>query len=468
MKRKRVTAIILAMTMAVGLFTGCSGSTEPEKSKNAESEKVSSEGEEIHLKFTSWSGGGEQVAMKSAVATFEEQNPNIKVDVEFVDNSNYTAKLNTLMAAGTPPNVAQLNGYLAPEYGKKGELLDLKPYLSDIDMEDVLPEAVFEYDDKIYGITFGVECQMVFYNKELFAQAGIKEPSSDAQNPWTWEEFAEAARKLTTDINGKHPGESGFDSNNISVWGCNAQTWPWFNFTLLNSNGGAYIAPEGDRLLVDEPESKEVLKAIQDIIYVDQSAPKPSVTSAMPSGTQMLMDKQMAMYVSGQYEIASFAEAEYGEFGVAPMPMFKKPASMLWGEPLVVYDSGDERINEAAVKLVLALGDPSVVSDLFVSGAQMPIYKSWYTDPDKVKVWTDNVWHTDQLMSYFNTLFGTTTSREAYYIMNYDPIMAIVQPRLDKIWDGEDVDTALDGIQEEAKTELQGYYKLVDYYSDAK
>ena len=46
--------------------------------------------------------------------------------------------------------------------------------------------------------------------------------------------------------------------------------------------------------------------------------------------------------------------------------------------------------------------------------------------------------------------------------------MAIVQPRLDKIWDGIDVDTALEGLQDEVAPEMQGYYKIVDYYSDAK
>ena len=36
-----------------------------------------------------------------------------------------------------------------------------------------------------------------------------------------------------------HPGEEGFDSNNISVWGTKVFDSPIFNFTLLNSNGGA-------------------------------------------------------------------------------------------------------------------------------------------------------------------------------------------------------------------------------------
>lgn len=484
--KKKWLSMVLAGVLCIGILGGCGSpktedvgngadgtaaeSTASQEAGEAEADGETDDGDVIHLKLTTWSAGGEQTAMKQAIASFEAQNPDIKVEAEFIDNANYTAKLNTLMAAGDAPNVAQLNGYLAPEYGAKGQLLDLKPYLeSQVDFDDILPEALFEYDDKIWGMTFGVECQMVFYNKELFKQAGLEEPSTDASSPWTWEEYVDAARKLTTDINGKHPGDADFDPNNIAVWGTKVYDWPVFNFTLLNSNGGAYIAAEGDRLLVDSEESKEVLKALQDLIYVDQVAPKPSVTSAMPSSQQMLMDGQLAMFLGGQYEIATFAEAEYGDFGVAPLPMFKKPASMIWGEPLVVYDSKDEKTNAAAVKLLLALGNPAEVSDLFVTAAQMPIYKSWYTDPEKLKVWTENPWHNETLMAYFDSLFKTkTTSREAYYVKNYDPIMAIVQPHLDKVWDGEDVSEAFAGIQEEAAPEMQGYYKVVDYYSDAK
>lgn len=430
---------------------------------------AAAEEEVINLKFMSWSSGGEQTAVKSAIASFEAQNPNIKVEMEFVDNENYTAKLNTLMAAGDAPNVAQMNGYLSAEYGQKGELLDMTPYLTDIDMDDVLPEAVYEYDGKIYGLNFGVECLMVFYNKDLFEAAGIETPSADAKNPWTWEEYVEAAKKLTTDINGKHPGEEGFDYNNVTVWGFRMSTSAWNNFILLNSNGGAYLAAEGDKLLVDSEESMEVLQAIQDLFYVEQCSPKPSMTNAMPSGIQGIMDGQVAMCWGGQYEIASFADAGYTEFGVAALPMFNKPTNMIWGEPLAVYDSGDEEVNAAAVKLVLALGDPSVVSDLFETAAQMPIYKSYYEDPEKLALWTENEWHTDELMSFFDSLFEIeTTSREAYYVKNYDAIMAIVNPRLDAIYDGEDVAVSLEGIQEEAASEMQGCYKLVDYYSDAK
>ena len=162
--RKKGFSLILAVTACVGLLSGCGEGAQDiqteESTQTQEQAAADEQNEEIiQLKFTSWSAGGEQTAVKQALASFEEQNPGIKVEAEFIDNANYTAKLNTLMAAGDAPNVAQLNGYLAPEYGAKGQLLDLKPYLEgQVDFDDILPEAIFEYDDKIWGMTFGVEC----------------------------------------------------------------------------------------------------------------------------------------------------------------------------------------------------------------------------------------------------------------------------------------------------------------------
>lgn len=204
--RKKGFSLILAVTACVGLLSGCGEGAQDiqteESTQTQEQAAADEQNEEIiQLKFTSWSAGGEQTAVKQALASFEEQNPGIKVEAEFIDNANYTAKLNTLMAAGDAPNVAQLNGYLAPEYGAKGQLLDLKPYLEgQVDFDDILPEAIFEYDDKIWGMTFGVECQMVLYNKALFEEAGIEPPSTDASNPWTWDEYEDAAIRLTKDI----------------------------------------------------------------------------------------------------------------------------------------------------------------------------------------------------------------------------------------------------------------------------
>lgn len=125
--RKKWLGILLACVLVTGTLGGC-GSQAESGTENGTVKEEAAEGENdiIHLKYTTWSAGGEQTAVKQAIASFEAQNPDIKVETEFIDNANYTAKLNTLMAAGDAPNVAQLNGYLAPEYGGEGSASGLK------------------------------------------------------------------------------------------------------------------------------------------------------------------------------------------------------------------------------------------------------------------------------------------------------------------------------------------------------
>lgn len=472
---KKLCALFLSLLMVVLVAAGCDaapaasgGSSTPGSTEGSGAPPTGEEAEDVTIKFMSWSAGADQESALSAIDTFKKQNPHITIETEFVDNSNYHAKLNTLMAAETPPDLAQLNGNLVPEYGAKDQLVDVTPYLDGVDMDDIMEEAIFEYDGKIYGLCYGVQCLMAIYNKELFRQAGIPEPSTDASDPWTWEEYVDAAVKLTTDVNGKHPNEEGFDYENVAVWGTFANTAMWQNFVLLNSNGGAYIAPEGDKLLVDTPESMEVLQALQDLIYKHQVAPKPSFVSAMPWSLQMLVDGQAGICLDGQWCLTSLDSFEFRDYGIAPLPMFNKPTNMIWGEPMCVFNTGDESRQSAAAELSIALGDPAVVPDLFSSGSQMPIYKSYYTDPEKMSIWLDNTAHSEDIIEMYPTLFDISTTREAYFVKNYDPIAAIVNPRLDKIWNGEDVEASLEGIQEEVASEMQGAYKVVDYFSDAK
>lgn len=72
---------------------------------------------------------------------------------------------------------------------------------------------------KSIGNYTALEVMQLFYNKELFTEAGVPVPPADSQKAWTWGEFLEIAKKLTKDQNGKHPGDSGFDPKNIVQYG---------------------------------------------------------------------------------------------------------------------------------------------------------------------------------------------------------------------------------------------------------
>ncbi|MES4785598.1 MAG: ABC transporter substrate-binding protein, partial [Nitrospiraceae bacterium] len=74
-----------------------------------------------------------------------------------------------------------------------------------------------------YGLPYDGGSMALFYNKDLFKAAGLKD--LDPETPATWDEILNLARQLTLDMNGKRPGESGFDPRRIKQYGLNPAQW---------------------------------------------------------------------------------------------------------------------------------------------------------------------------------------------------------------------------------------------------
>jgi multiple sugar transport system substrate-binding protein len=93
--------------------------------------------------------------------------------------------------------------------------------------------------------------------------------------PTNAEEFAAAAMAATTDVNGLHPNEEGFDPDNVEVWGM----YPtWFRYTIpstLWQYGSSVISADGTEATLDSPESIAAIKYWHDLIHVHHVAPVP-------------------------------------------------------------------------------------------------------------------------------------------------------------------------------------------------
>ena len=89
----------------------------------------------------------------------------------------------------------------------------------------------------------------------------------DPENlPKNGAEFIQLAQKITTDVNGKHPNEEGFDQNNVDVW---AIDWTWPRFTMptpLWQFGGGVVSPDNKTATLDSPESVAAIQFIQDLM----------------------------------------------------------------------------------------------------------------------------------------------------------------------------------------------------------
>ena len=401
------------------------------------------------LTFTYWGSDMEKAAIEEMVSAFEARNPDVDVQAIQILYEEYLAQVTAMVKQGRSPDVGYFPSLQAPLWAQEGKLLDLTDLVqNDPLFAAALPETRYYYGDgKIAGLNSAVEATLLFYNKDLFDKAGLPHPPSDPAQAWTWEQFVAAAKKLTVDADGKRPGEAGFDPAAITTYGAafdkTYEGWTWYPFIF--SNGGEVVDDEGKALLLDSPAAAEALQKLADLMWVEHAAPTPEQDANLPGYVTMLQTGNLAMHISGHWNLLDYASVKDLNFGVAVLPKFKKPVTVVLGSPTVIF--ADTKNRDAAIRFYKFHNNPEAVN-LFARGLWMPLQKSYYTVPDKMKLWLDNVSHPAEAMPTF-TDYVANYSRPlpSYYLRNYAAVLdSAIRPALDKIWNNKA--TAAEALKE--------------------
>jgi multiple sugar transport system substrate-binding protein len=218
--------------------------------------------------------------------------------------TNYFEKLQTLVAAGTPPDVFDMwEGYVAP-YAANGVLMNLTPFVEadpEWKMDDFQPAAVAasSYKGQLYTIVrdFYPGPAMFYYNKDVFDQAGQEHPTFD----WDWEKMRTAAIALSKDNDG---------DGKVDQWGLAFD--PWFVVWLfwVWSNGGDLFNADETRCALTEPQSVEVLQFWADLVNKDLCAIPSAEASAMQGSSNAFRTGAIAMYLGYAWDIADMKAAK--------------------------------------------------------------------------------------------------------------------------------------------------------------
>lgn len=393
-------------------------------------------GEKIKITITDWNTGAASELQKEACQKYMEEHPNIEIDHQTIAYDDYHTKLNTLIAAGETPDIFYISDGLAINYGEQGTSADLAAmYEQDgIDMKEKFLDAALygSADGKVYGLAYGIVGEVMYYDKEVFDAAGVEYPSTDPANPDTWDEWVEKLKLITVDQNGKHPGEDGFNALGTKVYGTLAPSWNYTLSALLTSNGASFFDENGFAL--GNEKGLEVITAVNDLAAKYQVAPTPIAEDALPSEASMFKENQLGCCIGGSFDYIDIA-AENPDIGIAPLPMFEKPATIGWAaccaissttkHPDEVFDFFRWYVEADTNKCHLA--------------SNMPNEFKYYEDESLFDIWMDP--------SIYNEDFRAIVP-EMMQNYSYLPEMDIVQnagqlfdeiivPELDKIWMGE-------------------------------
>ncbi len=155
---------------------------------------------EENVTLTYWGLWEDKKVMQTVIAEFEKENPNIKIDYSKQDIKQYRERLVTRSNNNTGPDIFRfhnswqpmLSSLLAPIPKDVITSGDFKKTYYPVASDDLIKNGA------IYGIPLEIDTLALYINTESFDDVGIKE------DPKTWEDFINIARRLTIiDQNGK-------------------------------------------------------------------------------------------------------------------------------------------------------------------------------------------------------------------------------------------------------------------------
>ncbi|MCM3699953.1 sugar ABC transporter substrate-binding protein [Paenibacillus macerans] len=465
LKRKSLPVLLVLLLMMAGLLSACSGGSGGDTGANAGAESSASPDsgskEPVTLRLTFWGSPGEVEAYQKAVDRLRVTHPHINVKLENIP-SDYDAKLTTMVAGNEEPDVAMMeSASIAFPLAEENKFLNLQPLL-DADGQfgpDRLVPNISYYSElgNMIGIGPGPETFSLYYNVDLFKEAGVEPPPSKASEAWSWEEFVDAAKRLTLDENGNNATESDFNPKKIKQFGVSgANGWwgAWSNFVF--SNGGDFVSEDGKTFGLNRPEAVEALQKVADLINVHHVAPSPVQAKNVPSTNVALQTKKVAMVIDGQW--ANFDLSKTGvNYDVAPLPVFKQPVTTVVCAMFSIFESTEHP--EEAWELVKALLDPEGSLELNHQGLWMPALKDWYVQPDLIGKWTaDSKGRTPGYKdAVIDMMLNYSHQSPTGYVKNFNKIMDAVTPALDKLWLGElTAQEAMDSVAVKAQAQVQG------------
>lgn len=342
---RSLVVVLVALALAL---TACSGTPAPKDSGP------------VTLTYGIWDAA-QQPAMEQIVAAFEAQHPDIRVRIVLTPWDTYWTKLQTAASSKSAPDAFWMLNDRFKLYASGGALLRLDEQLADAKMtlDDYVPASAagVRWEGHVYGVPKDTNSFGLFYNRSLFAAAGVAPPDES----WTWQDVVVAAQRLTDAKKG--------------VYGVAAPVNDVLSYYLtIPEAGGSVISDDGRSSGYSDPATIDGLRFWTDLIqryHVSPSAQQMADTDPLALFTA----GKIAMYYGGSWDPIAMAETPrvLENTGIAPLPR---------GRDRSFYANGIANVGfagtthpEATWELLRFLGSGEAADIQARSGAVIPALK---------------------------------------------------------------------------------------------
>ena len=211
------------------------------------------------LKFISWQvdEDGTGTWWKEAISKFEAEHPGVTIEFTKVDRGSYADTMTTLFAGGQPPQIVHLASFEYQNFAENGWMENLDPWFEKdgIDMAGWAGQGTCVWNGETACVMLLYFGFMMAYNTEILEAEGLDVPA-------TYEEFLDAARKTTKDLNGDGIVDQ-FGTGHETKGGAGQYLTEMLNYLL---DAGAYWTNKQGEVTIDTPEMVEGLTRWKTII----------------------------------------------------------------------------------------------------------------------------------------------------------------------------------------------------------
>jgi ABC-type glycerol-3-phosphate transport system substrate-binding protein len=310
-----VVAAVAAGSAAALLAAGCGSSAS----------SGTSSGGVVHLSMLTGFTGPDEPSYQALIKQFNATHPDIQVTMTVEPWATVGQKLPASWATGQGPDLAtpssdpgsifnyiKTNSVLAlnPAAGTGANQIDSAAFPSSV-------KSAFTVSGKLYAVPANLATLSLYYNKDLFARAGITSP------PATEAEFIADAKKLTVSSGGKvsQYGLSLADNNTI-------QMWP----ILQWMSGGDIIGPN-NCATINDPASVAALTQWSQLVSRSHVSP---VGQTGADADTLFSSRKAAMEINGPWAAAGYKTAGIN-LGIAKVPVGSAgPVTLASTVPLMI------------------------------------------------------------------------------------------------------------------------------------
>lgn len=328
--RKAFAASTAALVLVAGL-AACSSDDGDTGTDTGTDEGTTDEAEPVTMTFWHNATTGPGVEFWDAtVAAFQEEYPNVTIEIQSIQNEELDGKLQTALNAGDAPDIfMQRGGGKMAAMVNAGQLMDLTDLITD-ETKGLIPEGSFAANSiggKVYAMPIAVLPGGIWYSQDLFEEAGITE------TPATIEDLNAAVEAL-----------KGTDVAPIALGGKDA--WPaahWYYHFALRACSPETLEAAGQEMNFDDPcwvEAAENLNDFASTTPFNEGFLTTSAQQGAGSSAGLLANHQAAMELMGAWNpgvIGSLTpdQQPLPDLGWFPFPEVPggegEPGSMLGG-----------------------------------------------------------------------------------------------------------------------------------------